>query len=128
MKFTKSKNDIENDSQWDSLESITEQDLLEGTLQPVVGGTPINLKLKTMLFDSDTDYFMAMKASDDRNSKSQRSNIATFARLIPPNKVDDLGVGVTNNGDNVQVSFTAPGDDEQVGTGECVIHLCSKVM
>ena len=118
LKFTKSQSDIENDNQWDSLPSITEQDLLEGTLEPVEGGTKVDLKLNPILFESDTDYFMAMKASDERNSKSIRSNTATFARLIPPSKVEDLIVLVTNNGDQVEMSFTSPGDDEEEGTGE----------
>ena len=122
MKFTKSKSDIEIDNQWDSLETITEQNLLDGTLIPVEGGTKVDLKLNPMLFKSDTDYFMAMKASDERNSKSIRSNIVKFARDIPPNMVQDLSVQVTNNGDIVALAFTAPGDDEEEGTGKLNIH------
>ena len=117
LKYTTSKNDIENEFLWESLTEISEQDLVEGSLTPVAGGTNVKLKLKPSLFETDTDYFMAMKASDERNSISERSTIASFGRLIPPNKVDDFSVQVSNVGSNVQVSFTAPGDDGNVGTG-----------
>ena len=117
FKYSKDQKDIENDFLWDSLTELTEEDLVEGSLKPVAGGTNVKLKLKPSLFEIDTDYYLAMKASDERNSVSERSTIAKFGRLIPPNKVNDFSVQVSNVGSNVLISFTAPGDDESVGTG-----------
>ena len=117
LRYTKSKTDIEDNSKWDSLTSLDQEDLLEGTLDPVDGGSQVKLKLKPQLFDTDIDYFMAMKATDERNTVSAKSNVATITRLVPPGKVADLTSEVTNSGDDVSLSFTAPGDDGMVGKG-----------
>ena len=117
LRYTKSKTDIEDNSKWDSLTSLKQGDLLEGTLDPVEGGSEVKLKLKPQVFDADIDYFMAMKATDERNTVSAKSNVATITRLVPPGKVADLTSEVTNSGDDVSLSFTAPGDDGMVGKG-----------
>ena len=117
LRYTKSKTDIEDNSKWDSLTSLDQEDLLEGTLDPVDGGSQVKLKLKPQLFDADIDYFMAMKATDERNTVSAKSNIANITRLVPPGKVADLTSEVTTSGDDVSLSFTAPGDDGMVGKG-----------
>ena len=119
MRYTKIKTDIEDNSKWDSLTSLKQGDLLEGTLDPVEGGSEVKLKLKPQLFDADTDtdYFMAMKATDERNTVSAKSNVATITRLVPPAKVADLTSEVTISGDGVSLSFTAPGDDGMEGKG-----------
>lgn len=41
------------------------------------------------------------------------------ADLYPPCKIRDLDATLTNNGDNVLLSWTAPGDDLDSGTGKC---------
>ena len=119
LRYTKSKTDIEDNSKWDSLTSLKQEDLLDGTLDPVEGGSEVKLKLKPQLFDADTDtdYFMAMKATDERNTVSAKSNVATITRLVPPAKVADLTSEVTISGDDVSLSFTAPGDDGMEGKG-----------
>ena len=117
LRYTKSKTDIEDNSKWDSLTSLKQGDLLEGTLDPVEGGSEVKLKLKPQLFDADTDYFMAMKATDERNTVSAKSNVATITRLVPPGQVSDLTSEVTISGDDVSLSFTAPGDDGMIGKG-----------
>ena len=117
LRYTKSKTDIEDNSKWDSLTSLKQGDLLEGTLDPVEGGSEVKLKLKPQLFDADIDYFMAMKATDERNTVSAKSNVATITRLVPPGQVSDLTSEVTISGDDVSLSFTAPGDDGMVGKG-----------
>ena len=119
LRYTKSKTDIEDNSKWDSLTSLKQDDLLEGTLDPIEGGSEVKLKLKPQLFDADTDtdYFMAMKATDERNTVSAKSNVATITRLVPPAKVADLTSEVTISGDDVSLSFTAPGDDGIEGKG-----------
>ena len=117
LRYTKSKTDIEDNSKWDSLTSLKQGDLLEGTLDPVEGGSEVKLKLKPQLFDADIDYFMAMKATDERNTVSAKSNVATITRLVPPGQVSDLTSEVTISGDDVSLSFTAPGDDGMEGKG-----------
>ena len=117
LRYTKSKTDIEDNSKWDSLTSLKQDDLLEGTLDPVEGGSEVKLKLKPQLFDADIDYFMAMKATDERNTVSAKSNVATITRLVPPGQVSDLTSEVTISGDDVSLSFTAPGDDGMIGKG-----------
>ena len=117
LRYSQSQADVEDDSKWDSLTALNQEDLLGGTLTPVDGGTFVQLKVKPELFDADIDYFVAMKAKDERNTISAKSNVASFARLVPPSKVSDLTPEVTNNGNDVSISFTAPGDDGLVGKG-----------
>ena len=126
MRYSQSKADVEDDSKWDSLTPIKEQDLLDGTLTPVNGGNQVQLKLKPDHFDADIDYYVAMKAKDERNTISARSNTATFVRLVPPGKVSDLTSTATNNGDDIIISFTAPGDDGSDGKGTNQSHLWCK--
>ena len=90
LRYSKSKTDVEDNSKWDSLTSLNQDDLIEGTLDPVEGGNPVQLKLNPQLFDADIDYFMAMKATDERNTVSAKSNVATITRLVPPGQVADL--------------------------------------
>ena len=117
LRYSKIQGDVEDDNKWDSLNPVKEEDLLEGTLTPVNGGSQVRLKIKPDVFDTDTDYYIAMKAKDERNTVSKKSNVASFARLVPPSQVGDLTSAATNNGDDVSISFTAPGDDGPVGKG-----------
>ena len=126
LRYSQSKADVEDDSKWDSLTPIKEQDLLDGTLTPVNGGNQVQLKLKPDHFDADIDYYVAMKAKDERNTISARSNTATFVRLVPPGKVSDLTSTATNNGDDIIISFTAPGDDGSDGKGTNQSHFWCK--
>ena len=121
LRYTKSNTDIEDNSKWDSLTSLNQDDLIEGTLDPVEGGNPVQLKLNPQLFDADIDYFMAMKATDERNTVSAKSNVATITRLVPPGQVADLTSEVTTSGDGVSLFFTAPGDDGMVGKGTYIL-------
>ena len=117
LRYSKIKTDVEDSSKWDSLTSLKQGDLLEGTLDPVEGGSEVKLKLKPQLFDADTDYFMAMKAIDERNTVSAKSNVATITRLVPPGKVSDLASIVIYDGNDVRLFFHAPGDDGLIGKG-----------
>ena len=117
LRYSQSKADVEDDSKWDSLTQVKQEDLIDGTLTPVDGGNQVQLKMKPVLFDADIDYYLAMKAKDERNTISERSNTATFVRLVPPGKVSDLTPEATNGGSDVSISFTAPGDDGMVGKG-----------
>ena len=127
LRYTKSKTDIEDNSKWDSLTSLNQDDLIEGTLDPVEGGNPIQLKLNPQLFDADIDYFMAMKATDERNTVSAKSNVATITRIVPPGKVNDLSNennDITNTGVDIFLIFTSPGDDGMRGTGKMIVLAC----
>ena len=73
---------------------------------------------KTVFQERDQLFYIAFRAFDEKGLAGDLSNIVSFGTLVPPGQVKDLGVQVTNNGDNVQVSFTAPGDDEYVGLGK----------
>ena len=117
LRYSKIQGDVEDDNKWDSLTALKEEDLLEGTLTPVNGGSQVQLKIKTDVFDADTDYYIAMKAKDERNTFSKKSNVASLVRLVPPSQVGDLTSAATNSGDDVSISFTAPGDDGMVGKG-----------
>ena len=117
LRYSQIEEDVEDENKWDSLTSLTQEDLLEGTLTPVDGGSQVQMKIKPNAFDVDIDYYIAMKAKDERNTVSKKSNVASFARLVPPNQVGDLNSAATNNGDDVSISFTAPGDDGSVGKG-----------
>ena len=127
LRYTKSNTDIEDNSKWDSLTSLNQDDLIEGTLDPVEGGNPVQLKLNPQLFDADIDYFMAMKATDERNTVSAKSNVATITRIVPPGKVNDLSNennDITNTGVDIFLVFTSPGDDGMRGTGKMIVLAC----
>ena len=107
LRYSQSKANVEDDSKWDSLIQVKQEDLIDGTLTPVNGGNQVQLKLKPDHFDADIDYYVAMKAKDERNTISARSNTATFVRLVPPGKVSDLESAASDNGHAVFVGFTA---------------------
>ena len=123
LRYSQTKADIEDDSKWDSLTQVKQEDLIDGTLTPVDGGNQVQLKIKPDLFDADIDYYIAMKAKDERNTFSARSNTATFVRLVPPGKVSDLESAASDNGHAVFVGFTAPGDDGSHGKGTNPSHF-----
>ena len=127
LRYSKSKTDVEDNSKWDSLTSLNQDDLIEGSLDPVEGGNPVQLKLNPQLFDADIDYFMAMKATDERNTVSAKSNVATITRLVPPGAVFDLSNennDITNTGVDIFLIFTSPGDDGMRGTGKMIVLAC----
>ena len=115
LRYSKIKTDVEDSSKWDLLTSLNKEDLVEGTLDPVEGGNLVQLKLKPQLFDTDTSYFLAMKASDERNAVSGKSNIVRIARLIPPGTILDLHVNLESS--NITLNFTALGEDDKLGKG-----------
>ena len=105
--------------------------MIQGTLNPVIAGTGVNIYPKADIFESDKDYFVAMKAFDERNTPSKVSNVAKNGRFIPPGKIQDLKVNLESS--NITMNFTAPGEDAQIGKGSqlsthkdsCHIHFPS---
>jgi len=67
---------------------------------------------------SETTYYFYIKAGDERPNWSELSNKTTGHTLdaIPPNAISDLTALVGNNGGEVTLKWTAPGDDGTVGT------------
>ena len=102
-------------NEWDTLPIISEEDLTQGTLKPVVAGTGVNIYPKADIFESDKDYYVAMKAFDERNTPSIVSNIAKTGRFIPPGRIQNLKVNLKSS--NVTLNFTAPGEDAMIGKG-----------
>ena len=64
-------------------------------------------------------YYFAIKAFDDNNNSSDISN-SPFIEFLgdqdPPSPIDDLTAQQSN--DNAELSWTAPGDDGNIGTAQ----------
>ena len=119
IRYTTDFNKIKDESNWNDLSQIKQANLVSGSLTPVVAGSLIELQTdKTVFQERDQIFYIAIRAFDDRNLVADVSNIVSFGTLVPPGKVEDLAVQVSKDGSNVQVSFTAPGDDGKVGTGK----------
>ena len=67
---------------------------------------------------NDELYYVAMRAFDDKQG-SDISNLVSFG-IIPPGQVGDLTSKATNDGHDISVSFTAPGDDGMIGKGKII--------
>jgi hypothetical protein len=68
----------------------------------------------------DTKYFFALKTADEVPTWSELSNIAEATTILeedltPPGKIDDLVV-VTETETSLTLTWTAPGDDDVIGT------------
>ena len=124
LRYSMSKTDIEDDSKWNSLTSLKEEDLIEGTLEPVKGGNKVLLRLQPSLFGGEIEYFLAMKAKDERDTISSTSNVATFERLVRPGTILDLKIQLDSS--NVTLNFTAPGDDGDIGKGTKIVFIWLK--
>ena len=57
---------------------LTQEDLVESTLDPVTGGTVKQLKIKTATFEPNRKYVMAMRARDEADNFSPVSNKVQF--------------------------------------------------
>merc|ERR1712179_115880 len=57
---------------------LTQEDLVESTLEPVIGGTVKQLKIKTATFEHGRKYIMAMRAKDEVDNYSPVSNKGQF--------------------------------------------------
>ena len=109
--------ELQDENVWDTLKKISAGDLSAGSLSPIEAGKPVSFQTsKTLLSDGDI-YFFAMKAFDDANQISPVSSTSKLVLdLSPPNKVSDLKAELLDL--IVQISFTAPGDDDNEGIGK----------
>ena len=104
------------DSNWDNISNtIKDSDIIEGSLNPVEGGENVKLRLKASLFEHDAEYFMAMRAYDNRTN-GEMSNIAIVVRQSPSAVVDLMVTVDKHSTYNVIVNFTGPGNSGEVGT------------
>ena len=114
---------ITEETEWNNLEQIEATDLISGDLTPVDAGETVSIVVKMSAFgENDQLYYVAMRAFDAKQG-SEISNLVSFG-IIPPGKVEDLSIQrneVTNEGVDVILQFTSPGDDGVRGTGEIII-------
>lgn len=94
-------------------------------MNPVKAGTPVKFEVSIDLFAPDDIIFLAMRSCDNLN---QTSAISEPVKLIldttPPDDVTDLVA--TLLGSNVEITFTAPGDDSDKGIGKEIIYFFFK--
>ena len=108
------------------MKQIVEADLVSGNLNPINAGETVSIIVKMSAFgENDELYYVAMRAFDEKPQGSEISNIVSFG-IIPPGQVADLTSKATNDGNDVTVSFTAPGDDGMIGKGRFPKNLCIK--
>ena len=105
------------------MEQIEEADLVSGNFIPVNAGETVSMVVNMSAFgENDQLYYVAMRGFDEKQG-SEISNLVSFG-IIPPGKVEDLSIQrneVTNEGVDVILQFTSPGDDGIRGTGEIII-------
>ena len=110
--FTK----ITEETEWNNLELIETADLVSGDLTPVNASETVSIIVKMSAFgENDQLYYVAMRGFDAKQG-SEISNLVSFG-IVPPGQVSDLTSEVTISGDDVSLSFTAPGDDGMEGKG-----------
>ena len=83
-----------NETAWDEIYMIQNDDLLFGSLTPQEAGTVMELIIDGNIFNFDYDetiFYMGLKAYDKTDQVSKLSNIATFtnAKERPSNDDDD---------------------------------------
>jgi len=109
--IVKIHNEMIDENNWDS---ITEYDQ---DLVPNTAGVYEELQITGL--DPLTEYFAAVKAVDEVNNISEISNIANAVTnetpdTDPPAAITDLTTIPTET--NIELTWTAPGDDGDVGT------------
>lgn len=76
---------------WEELDEthvITQENILQGSLDPSLGGTETILIIDSSLFQTQTIYYLAMTAYDDQNNVGGISN---FAQIFVKAKCDIIG-------------------------------------
>ncbi len=112
-----------NSSNWSSAHQV------DGEPTPLVAGTPQGMTV-AMPYPGQTYYF-AIKTVDDSNNWSGVSNSpSAISRetpdTMPPARIIDLSASAGPNVGEVLLTWTAPGDDGNVGTADhYVARWCS---
>ncbi len=84
---------------------------------PNPAGTPESLSVAGLA--ENTTYYFAIKAGDERDNWSDLSNIASNKTALdstPPASINDLAAAPGSENGEIDLSWTAPGDDGSVGT------------
>lgn len=84
---------------------------------PNPAGTPESLSVAGLA--ENTTYYFAIKAADERDNWSGLSNIATNKTALdstPPASINDLAAAPGSDNGEIDLSWTAPGDDGSLGT------------
>lgn len=83
---------------------------------PSPAGTPESLTVAGL--NEATTYYFALKAADEIPNWSALSNVAsntTSADVTPPAAINDLSALTGENNGEIDLSWTAPGDDDLAG-------------
>ena len=84
-----------NETAWDNLTMIQDNQILNGSLTPQEAGTVMELTVNGAIFDFDSNeiiYYMGLKAYDQKDQSSELSNIATFTNAKEPAEPEDDGL------------------------------------
>jgi len=102
---------------WNGLRAISEKDLISGNLKPVEAGKTVTLEVSKDMFAPDEIIFFAMRSCDNINQTSAISEpFKLILDITPPGNVTDLVATLLDS--NVEITFTAPGDDSDKGIGK----------
>ena len=108
--------DYADDYLWETLDQIKPEDLVSGRLEPVSAGETVAFEVLLDLFAGEDIYYFAVRANDEAGLNSPISTpFQLNTDIFPPGKVTDLKTELLT--ESVQISFTAPGDDDKKGTG-----------
>ena len=125
IRFTSNEADFSDDDLWNGLREITAEDVISGSLEPLEVGKMVTFEVSKDMFAPDDVIFLAMRSCDNLN---QTSEISEPFQLIfdfePPSPINNLKAELIL--DLVQISFTAPGDDYNNGTGNKSNFLFTK--
>ena len=83
---------------------------------PKLAGTPETLMVAGL--STNTRYYFALKTADERGNWSAISNVPnnlTAQDATPPAAIDDLAAVTGQNDGEINLSWTAPGDDGMIG-------------
>ena len=87
-----------------------------GNMTPVEAGHVVTFEVAKDLFTASDVFYFAMMSLDEANLRSPMSSpFQLIVDILPPNRVTDLKASLL--GLSVAISFTAPGDDNNQGTG-----------
>ena len=122
IRYSTKFNDFLDETLWTSLSQITINDVISGSLSPLLAGDFVNFEVSEDLFSAEDVYYLAMRALDENSLSSQTSSpFQLVVDIYPPNEVTDLNAELL--GSAIQISFTAPGDDLDSGKG--MLAYCS---
>ena len=91
--------------------------MIYGSLDPVEAGETVGFSVSTNFFDRDDIIYFAIRAYDNLNQTSEISKPFKLIRdVLPPWQITDLMATILDS--NVEITFTATGDDWFQGTGK----------